>query len=96
VALSPDAPHTGGTLPSSGGQVGGPVEANRSRRAQRGSVPVEPTAYRVEVIRRLLERGVTVRSLEALLPGWETEIAAAIEQPPTADDQLEPQSGRPV
>lgn len=63
---------------------------------QRGEAPVDPAAYRVDVIRRLLERGMTVRALEALLPGWETEIAAAVEEQSDASDQLAPQSGRPV
>lgn len=32
-------------------------------------------ARRAEVVRRLLERGMSVRALEALLPGWEGTIA---------------------
>lgn len=32
---------------------------------------------REEVVRRLLDRGMPLRALEALLPGWEDAIAAA-------------------
>ncbi len=33
---------------------------------------------RVHVIRRLIDQGMTVRALEAILPGWEETIAAAL------------------
>lgn len=69
---------------------------SRLHHEQRGEAPVGPAAYRVDVIGRLLERGMTVRALEALLPGWETEIAAAVDAQADAPDQLAPQSGRPV
>lgn len=43
-----------------------------------GDGPVETTEERrVELVRRLLERGVPVRALEALLPGWERAIEVA-------------------
>lgn len=33
---------------------------------------------RTEVVRRLMDQGVPVRALEALLPGWESAIADAL------------------
>jgi hypothetical protein len=40
----------------------------------------ESAMRRLKVVIRLLEEGMPVRALEALLPGWELEIAAALEQ----------------
>lgn len=33
---------------------------------------------RLELVQQLLDRGVPVRALEALLPGWEQAIEAAV------------------
>ena len=34
---------------------------------------------RRDLVRRLVDRGVPTRTLEALLPGWEVEIAAVLD-----------------
>ena len=34
---------------------------------------------RVDLVRRLMSRGLPMRTLEVLLPGWEQEIAAVVE-----------------
>jgi hypothetical protein len=35
----------------------------------------EPSEHRADVVRRLLERGLSVEALRALFPGWEELIA---------------------
>lgn len=47
---------------------------------EEGRRRVDPVTHRTDVVRRLVERGVPVRALEALLPGWEGPIAEALEQ----------------
>lgn len=47
------------------------------------STPAEVDAlrrHRVDVVRRLLERGLSTRSIGAILQGWEAEIAMAAEE----------------
>ena len=34
---------------------------------------------RVDLVKRLMARGLPMRTLEVLLPGWEQEIAAVVE-----------------
>lgn len=42
-------------------------------------------ARRLEVVARLMQRGMSVRVLEALLPGWDDAIrSAARSEPPAA------------
>jgi hypothetical protein len=52
----------------------------------------EPSEHRADVVRRLLERGLSVEALRALFPGWDeliTRIAAERDRPegapPSAD-----------
>lgn len=46
---------------------------------RRTSVSVAAVQRRETVVKRLLERGMPLRALEALLPGWEDVIARVLE-----------------
>lgn len=45
-----------------------------------GDAMPDLTARRPEVVRRLLDRGVSARALRALLPAWEPVIDQAVSQ----------------
>lgn len=59
-------------------RTGGPNGADPDPQPEEGR-RVDPVSHRTDVVRRLLDRGVPVRALEALLPGWEGPIAEALE-----------------
>lgn len=42
-------------------------------------------ARRAEIVARLLERGIPVRALQGLLPGWDDAIETAANAEPAAD-----------
>ena len=48
----------------------------------RGEVPVDPHSNRELVLRRLLERGVRISTLQLLLPDWRELIAEVAQTPP--------------
>lgn len=51
----------------------------------RGEVPVDPHTNRELVLRRLLDRGVRISTLQLLLPDWRELIVEVAHRPPGED-----------
>lgn len=54
-----------------------PIDEERAG-ASLGRAQDDHHERRMRVVRRLMEQGMPVRALEALLPGWEEAIAEAV------------------
>lgn len=54
-----------------------PIDEERTG-ASLGRAQDDHHERRMHVVRRLMEQGMPVRALEALLPGWEEAIADAV------------------
>jgi hypothetical protein len=78
--MASDRPPVRGGSSAASPSEQGPAEEepDGEREGERASVDV--AIHRTDVVRRLLELGVTVRALEALLPGWERPISEALDQ----------------
>lgn len=68
-----------------GGVAPPPVDATGDGAAAAGTDERDVDTRRAEVVTRLLERGMSVRVLQALLPGWEHTIRTVT---PAAHDHI--------